>query len=128
MSDETRVLYNGECPVCSFEIGHYKKHTQKNDLPLRFDDLNTEARNDWSISADQAAQRLYVLHKGEMLSGIPAFLILWKQMPGYHWLARIIAVPGIRQLVTLAYDWVLAPLIYRGHLRRKARAAALGKS
>lgn len=126
MTDETRVLYNAECPVCSFEIDHYKKHSQKNALPLRFDDLNTEARTTWNLTQDQAAQRLYVQHQGQLYSGIPAFLILWKQMPGYHWLARIVGWPGVRQFATLAYDWVLAPLIYRWHLRRKARAVRLG--
>ena len=124
MTQDTKVLYNDECPVCSWEINHYADYARKNGLPIRFDDLNTDARGAWGIDADTAARRLYVLHKGELLSGIPAFIVLWDQMPRYKWLARVVNLPVIKQLAGLAYDYVLAPLIYRWHLRRKARASA----
>ncbi|WP_147127363.1 thiol-disulfide oxidoreductase DCC family protein [Shimia ponticola] len=123
MTNETKVLFNDECPVCSWEINHYADYARKNGLPIRFDDLNTDARDAWGIDADTAARRLYVLHDGELLSGIPAFIELWRQMPRYKWLARVVALPGLKQLASLAYDYVLAPVIYRWHLRRKARAA-----
>lgn len=119
---KTSVLYNAECPVCNFEISHYASYSQKSGLPIRFDDLNTDARTAWNLTEDRAARRLYVLHEGELTSGIPAFLVLWRQMPRYRWLARIVGLPGIKQLAGLAYDYVLAPGIYRWHLRRKARA------
>ena len=73
---KTSVLYNAECPVCNFEISHYASYSQKSGLPIRFDDLNTDARTAWNLTEDQAARRLYVLHDGELTSGIPAFLVL----------------------------------------------------
>jgi predicted DCC family thiol-disulfide oxidoreductase YuxK len=121
MSDETKVLYNGECPVCAFEINHYAAYSKDKALPLRFDDLNVAELSDWGLTQDQAARRLYVLKGGELTSGIPAFLILWRDMPRYRWLARLVGVPGIKQFASLGYDWVLAPIIYRWHLRRQAR-------
>jgi predicted DCC family thiol-disulfide oxidoreductase YuxK len=117
-STKTSVLYNANCPVCNFEIGHYARYADKAGLPIRFDDLNTDARNQWGLDADTAARRLYVLHDGVMTSGIPAFLVLWAQMPRYRSLGRIVGLPGIRQIAGAAYDYVLAPLIYRWHLRR----------
>ncbi len=75
------------------------------------------------IDADTAARRLYVLHQGVLTSGIPAFLVLWAQMPRYRWLARVVGLPGVRQVATLAYDHVLAPVIYRWHLRRQRQTA-----
>jgi len=126
MTQDTKVLYNAECPVCSFEIDHYRDYAGKNDLPLRFDDLNGPQRAEWGIDADTAARRLYVLHEGELTSGIPAFLVLWRQMPRYRWLARVVGLPGIKQAASALYDYVVAPLIYRWHLRRKARAAQDG--
>ena len=119
---QTAVLYNAQCPVCNFEISHYAKYAEKLALPIRFDDLNTDARNAWDLTEDQAARRLYVVHEGELSSGIPAFLVLWRQMPRYRWLARLVGLPGVRQGAELAYDWVLAPLIYRWHLARQRRA------
>ena len=118
---KTAVLYNAECPVCNFEISHYAEYAEGNDLPIRFDDLNSDALGRWSLTEDQAARRLYVIHNNEITSGIPAFLILWEQMPKYRWLGKIIAFPGIRQISIAGYDYVLAPLIYRWHLRRRKR-------
>jgi len=122
---DTRVLYNADCPVCSFEINHYATYAQKRALPLRFEDLNDSDMDDWGLTRDQAARRLYVLKDGQMVSGIPAFLVLWQDMPRYRVLARIVGLPGMRLLACAVYDNVLAPLIYRWHLRRQARRNAL---
>lgn len=118
---ETSVLFNANCPVCNFEIEHYARYCRDAGLPIRFDDLNTDARAAWGIDADTAARRLYVLHQGQLTSGIPAFLVLWARMPRYRWLARIVGLPGIRQIASGLYDLVLAPAIYRWHLRRLRR-------
>ena len=118
ITPKTSVLYNATCPVCNFEIQHYARYAVANDLPIRFDDLNSDARGQWMLDADTAARRLYVLHEGTPTSGIPAFLMLWAQMPRYRWLERIVGLPGIRQIACAAYDFVLAPAIYRLHLLR----------
>jgi len=118
------VLYNASCPVCNFEIRHYAQYADRNGLPIRFDDLNSDARLHWGLDADTAARRLYVLHHGRLTSGIPAFLVLWAQMPRYRWLARTIGFPGIRQIASAVYDYVLAPAIYSWHLRRLRKQTA----
>ena len=123
-SAETSVLYNANCPVCNFEIQHYARYAGENALPIRFDDLNSSARAAWGLDADTAARRLYVLHHGTQTSGIPAFLVLWAQMPRYRWLARVVGLPGLRQIASVAYDTVLAPGIYRWHLQRLRRQTA----
>lgn len=120
-TDQTRVLYNAECPVCSFEIGHYARYAEGRALPLRFDDLNTADLARWGLDADQAARRLHVLKDGALLSGIPAFLVLWAEMPRYRWLGRIVGLPVVREVAEFAYDRVLAPVIYRWHRARMAR-------
>ncbi len=122
---ETRVLYNADCPVCSFEINHYAAYARRQALPLGFEDLNVDDLADWGLTRDQAARRLYVLKDGALHSGIPAFLILWQDMPRYRWLARLVGLPGIRHLAGFVYDRILAPLIYRWHLRRQFRRNAL---
>ena len=128
MSDETRVLYNAQCPVCAFEINHYQKYSKTRDLPIRFDDLNVQAaRHAWGLSEDTAARRLYVEDDGALFSGIPAFLVLWRRMPRYRWLARVVGLPGLQQAASVTYDWVLAPAIYRWHLSRKRLAARVGQ-
>lgn len=117
----TSVLFNANCPVCNFEISHYARYCRDTGLPIRFDDLNSDALVEWGIDPDTAARRLYVLHEGRLTSGIPAFLVLWAQMPRYRWLARIVGLPRVRQIASAGYDFVLAPVIYRWHLQRLRR-------
>jgi predicted DCC family thiol-disulfide oxidoreductase YuxK len=117
-SPKTAVLYNADCPVCNFEIQHYAQYSGDNELPIQFDDLNSDARLQWGLDADTAARRLYVLHDGALTSGIPAFLVLWAQMPKYRWLGKVVGLPVIKQFASALYDYVLAPVIYRRHLRR----------
>jgi predicted DCC family thiol-disulfide oxidoreductase YuxK len=116
---KTSVLFNAACPVCNFEIGHYARYAGDHALPIRFDDLNSHALADWGLDADTAARRLHVLHDGVLVSGIPAFLVLWAQMPRYRWLGWIVGLPVVRQAATGLYDHILAPAIYRLHLRRQ---------
>jgi len=129
MTEQTKeraaVLYNAQCPVCRVEIEHYADYSQKHDLPIRFDDLNaTDALARWGIDADTAARRLHVLKDGDVLTGIPAFIVLWEEMPRYRRLAKVVSTPVVFQLACFAYEYVLAPLIYRYHLRRLRRRMA----
>lgn len=115
----TEVLYNAACPVCRKEIDHYAHISARDALPIGYDDLNDAtllAR--WGLDAEDAAKRLHVRKDGHLLSGIPAFIVLWEDIPQYRWLARVVRTPGINQLATWTYDLVLAPLLYRWHLRR----------
>ena len=118
MIEETRVLYNETCPVCRFEIGHYRKAALACDLPLRFDDLTQASA--WGITPEAAAKRLHVLHKGQILSGIPAFQILWTKLPRWRWVARFTALPLIHPLTCAFYDHIMAPILYLAHKRREA--------
>ena len=120
MSEETRVLYNESCPVCRYEIHHYRDYAEASALPIRFDDISGDL-SAWGVTPDAAARRLHVLKNGELLAGIPAFIALWQDMPRYRWLARVTNLPVIKPLACLIYDYVLALIIYKWHLRRQAR-------
>ena len=117
--NETRVLYNDTCPVCSFEIDAYRNRAEASDLPIRFDKL--DCASGWGLTPDQAASRLHVLHKGQVLSGLPAFRALWGELPHLRWLARLTGRPVINYAATTLYDRLLAPLLYRLHVRRQKR-------
>jgi predicted DCC family thiol-disulfide oxidoreductase YuxK len=124
MTQETRILYNAECPVCSFEIDHYAARSRAQNLPLRFEDLNACDPAPYGVTRDQAARRLHVLHDGQVYGGIDAFVVLWQQMPRTRWLARVVGLRGVRPLATFGYDRLAAPLIYRWHLSRQRRKPA----
>ncbi|MEM9576491.1 MAG: DUF393 domain-containing protein [Pseudomonadota bacterium] len=120
----TSVLYNAECPVCRFEIDHYAAYSEREALPIAFDDLNdTEKLAKWDLDPDTAARRLHVAQGDRLKTGIPAFIVLWQEMPKYRWLARVVSLPVVHRLACWSYDYILAPLIYRWHLRRQRRSA-----
>lgn len=113
----TQVLYNDTCPVCRFEIDSYRRLAEQRNLPIRFDRM--AAAQDWGLSPDQAARRLHVSQNGQLLSGIPAFVALWSAMPRWRFVARLAALPGIHAAACFVYDRILAPMLYRAHLRRQ---------
>ena len=131
MTDEhgsrATVIYNDQCPVCSWEIAHYRDHAEAEGLPIDFRDLNDGGSPALaSLTEDEAARRLYLLKDGDILSGIPAFIALWREMPRYRWLARIVALPGLRHAAAALYDHALAPAIYGWHVRRRRRKSSAG--
>jgi predicted DCC family thiol-disulfide oxidoreductase YuxK len=121
MSDDTRVLFNADCPVCNYEISHYASYSAEHGLAIRFDDLNDCDLARYGVDKDAAARRLHVLDDGQVYAGIDAFLALWRRMPRYRPLARIVGLPVIRQLAAAVYDYILAPALYARHRRRVMR-------
>ncbi|APE44297.1 thiol-disulfide oxidoreductase [Sulfitobacter alexandrii] len=122
MNDDTKVLYNASCPVCSREVNHYARLSDRQALPITYDDLSDSDRlADWGISADDAAKRLHVRKDGQTYAGLPAFIVLWREIPQTRWLARVFSLPGLHGTASWLYDRVLAPLLYRLHLRRQSR-------
>ena len=122
--EKLEVVYNGNCPVCSTEVAVYRKHAEAAALPIRFSDLNATDLGRLGLTPEQAAKRFHVLDQGELLSGVPAFLVLWRTIPRYRWVARIVGLPGIRHLAVLAYDHIAAPILYGMHRRRVAKHVA----
>lgn len=117
--DDTRILYNDTCPLCRFEIDHYRAAAARDAAPLRFDRLQDASR--WGLTEDQAARRLHVLKDGQLLSGLEAFRAIWSTLPSWRWLARVTGWPVLRPAVTVLYDRIAAPLLYRAHVRRQAK-------
>ncbi|MGA1217959.1 MAG: thiol-disulfide oxidoreductase DCC family protein [Pseudomonadales bacterium] len=119
---EVRVLYNGSCPICATEIHHYQRYTEDAGLPVAYDDLMTEAVASWSVEEDTAAKALRVRQGDRVYVGVDAFLVLWRAMPRYRLLARLVALPGIYHAACVVYDWVLAPALFWLHKRRQRRS------
>ena len=118
---ETEILYNGRCPICTAEIAQYQKAARKVGAPLLFQDLHDAPLGDWGLSADQATRRLHARRDGQIISGFPAFLIVWQHLPRLRWLARFLSLPGLHQIARIGYDHIAAPLLYWLHKRREAR-------
>lgn len=119
MTQRIRILYNDTCPVCSREIGLYRRQAEACGLPHDYLPLTRAA--ELGLTEEQAARRLHLWRGDTALSGMAAFRLLWADLPGWRWLARISGWPVLRPLLDLVYDRIAAPLLYRAHLRRQAR-------
>ncbi len=118
---ELRILFNATCPICNAEICHYRSYAKERGIAIAFDDLNCVDPASYGVSLSDAAKRLHVLHEGNVISGIPAFVVIWQNLPRYQWLAKIVSLPIIYFLSNLVYDYALAPLLYASHLRRQRK-------
>ncbi|WP_299899722.1 thiol-disulfide oxidoreductase DCC family protein [uncultured Ruegeria sp.] len=105
----TTVYYDGSCPLCSVEIGHYA--SCKGAERLRFVDVSKpNARIGANLTRQEAMDRFTVRRPdGELASGARGFTELWGNLPKWRWLARVAGLPGVTPLLELAYR-VFLPL------------------
>jgi predicted DCC family thiol-disulfide oxidoreductase YuxK len=125
------VCYNGACRICRGEMDHYQRIATQHALPLGWSDINTapELFRRYGIDFDTAMRRLHAVDAaGKLIRGIDVFVAVWRVLPRYRWAAAIVGFPLVRPLAWLAYEGVIAPLVYRYSKRRlrlaKARGAA----
>jgi predicted DCC family thiol-disulfide oxidoreductase YuxK len=119
------ILYNGQCPICSAEIGHYKAAAEACDAPLRFVDLTQTDLTGWGMDPDTAARRLHVRDaSGALVTGVAAFAAIWQDLPRWRWLARLVMLPVLHPVLNAVYERLAAPLLFRMHKRRQARRGA----
>ena len=119
--NQLTVLYNDKCPVCAFEIEHYRALCMRHGVDLAFEKIseNGPTLQASGLSVTDAKKRLHVLASdGQVKVGVDAFLALWAQMPIYKFLGYLVSIPGIYHLATLVYNHVLAPLLFWWDKRR----------
>ena len=116
-----RVLFNEDCPICNAEICHYRKYAEEKGIELYFDKLGETDLSPYGVCKNEGAKRLHVLSDGQVIHGLPAFQKLWEEMPKYKILAILTNFPIFREIAALIYDKILAPLLYKSHLKRLQR-------
>ena len=121
MPDETIVIYNETCPICSREIELYRARTEAANVAIRFAPIGADARHEAGLTSCEAARRLHVVEGEQVLRGVDAFVRLWQVTPGFQWLARLVAFPVIRPVAYLVYEYVLAPGLFALHKRRQRK-------
>ena len=56
------------------------------------------------LSRDQALARMHVrLSDGTLLTGAAAFGAIWRRLPGFRWLGRLMSIGPILGIAELAY-------------------------
>jgi uncharacterized protein (TIGR01777 family) len=116
------VWFNGDCPVCSLEIGSYEKLARRRDLPVRFHDSMRVAQplSAYGLRREHLERRLYLRDEtGRIQSGFRAVLALWARLPGYRRLVGVFSWPPLLALCESLYDHIVAPgLAYWARVRQ----------
>jgi predicted DCC family thiol-disulfide oxidoreductase YuxK len=102
-----KVLFNEKCSLCNFEIKHYKKRSNLNFV-------------DCSEMKDKYLKRLHVILPGNVeLSGVDAFIYVWRKTNGYEWLATLINLPGVKHIAVFLYAIISRLLFWKFKLLNK---------
>lgn len=97
------VYYDGSCPLCTAEIGHYE--TRRGAGAVCFVNVAEEGiETGGDLDRETALKRFHVRKPdGTLLSGAAAFAEIWDTLPGWRWLARIAKLPGVLWILELGY-------------------------
>ncbi len=124
MTDKTTVIYNDTCPICAREVNAYRDMSRAGGLEIVYQGLSDCDLARFGLDRDSAARRFHVVKGGVLYDGIPAFALLWDDLPRLRWLARLVRLPGVAWLAAALYDHVLAPALFALHKRRERRGKA----
>jgi predicted DCC family thiol-disulfide oxidoreductase YuxK len=98
------VLYDGSCPLCSREIAHYRR--RKGASGIKWIDASKDLVNLESLGISQF-DALSVFHvrdpSGQWHIGVQGFILVWSQLPAYHWLARLVMTFRLTGLLQWGY-------------------------
>lgn len=98
------VYFDGGCPLCRAEISAYQK--TRGAETLHWIDLAqaTEAELGPGLKKEQAMARMHVRRaNGELVQGAAAFAEIWKAMPAWAWLGRLVSQPWVLPMADGAY-------------------------
>jgi predicted DCC family thiol-disulfide oxidoreductase YuxK len=117
-TDELVTYYNGACPICSTEIAHYRRR-DAGGLAWRDIASDDDALREIGATRDEAKKRLHArLPDGRIVTGVDAFIELWRRLPGFGRLAAIVAHPLVKPVANVVYDRILAPFLFAWNRRQ----------
>lgn len=106
MSDtgaKTVIFFDGSCPLCRSEIGLYRKRDTAGGLCF-VDVSKVNATLPEALDREKAMARFHVIAQdGRMLSGVVAFIEVWRQLPGWRWVAKVASLPGLSSVLECIY-------------------------
>ena len=107
------VYFDGGCPVCSREIAMYQRQSGGNTVNW-VDAARCDAEElGQNLSRDAAIARLHLRRPdGSLVSGAEAFTTLWRMLPRWERLGRLLGSGAALRLLEAGYRTFL--LVRRG--------------
>lgn len=105
----TTVYFDGGCPVCSREVGMYRREAGAD--AVRWVDVAAcadPAALGAGLSREAAMARLHLRRAdGSLVSGARAFTELWRALPRWAWLGRLLGTGPALWLLEAGYSGFL---------------------
>lgn len=120
LNDGPTAYYDGACPLCAQEIAFYRR--QAGARRIRWIDVSGLGGNEVApdLSYDVALARFHVRNiDGRLVSGGAAFVLVWKNLPRFRWLATLFA--------PRPFTWILDRL-YTAFLKIRPRLQSFVRS
>ena len=114
-AQETKVFFDGTCPLCSREIKFYKR--KDNGANITWVDISLLDPGDVfpGLTKEDALKRFHLLdYKGRLLSGAKAFAALWLVLPPFKLLGRVAQKQPFTFILEVLYRMFL---LIRPHLQ-----------
>lgn len=112
-----KVYFDGACPTCRREVDLYRRFDRKDRIDWFDITGQDQALRAEGIDPKAALRRLHIrLPDGVLVTGIDAFIALWKQLPWFRPLAWIAQIPPVKALLERGYGPAT-----RRRLRRSGR-------
>ena len=106
--DAETVLFDGQCPLCTWEIGFYRRQLGAGDI--NWVDVTAVSLGDFpsGLTQEDALARFHVINtKGELVSGGEAFSSLWLSLPAFRWVGQLFRINFLASLLEVGYRMFL---------------------
>jgi predicted DCC family thiol-disulfide oxidoreductase YuxK len=99
------VFYDGSCPLCTAEIGFYRRRRGANRVGWIDVSAGPAENVTAGLTRDQALRRFHVRDAdGRLISEGQAFVVLCTALPGYAWIGRLSRLRPLAWTINRAYD------------------------
>jgi predicted DCC family thiol-disulfide oxidoreductase YuxK len=99
------VFYDGGCPLCSREIGHYRRLDRQACIEWVDITRQPEILERHGLTRQRAMHRLHVLDSTRRWrTGSQGFALIWSRLPGYRRLGAMLSRVGAMPLLESLYE------------------------
>lgn len=99
------LFFDGACPLCSREVAHYRRMDRQSRV--EWVELNSHRARllAFGIDPQQALARIHAITpQGQVVSGVQAFVTVWRELPYYRVLAAVARWNWLMRMLDRAYD------------------------
>ena len=98
------VFYDEKCSLCSKEIGYYRTIAPNGvfiwkDVTTSVDILKKEG-----VTLVDGLKLLHAMDENKVMHvGVDAFILIWRHLKGWRFIAKLTSLPIVRQVTNITY-------------------------